>query len=67
MLATKFLHKPDRAAMAHLDELLDEALQQTFPASDPVAVAIELELSGPGTSPSAEDARRSGGGIRTAP
>jgi hypothetical protein len=31
MLATEFLHKPDRAALAHLDELLDEALEETFP------------------------------------
>lgn len=54
MLATKRLHKPTPAAMAHLDELLDEALQETFPASDPIAVAVELELSGLGASPSAE-------------
>jgi hypothetical protein len=26
---------------AHLDELLDEALKQTFPASDAVAIDIE--------------------------
>ena len=29
--------------MAHLDELLDEALKETFPASDPVAINVELE------------------------
>jgi hypothetical protein len=29
--------------MAHLDELLDEALKATFPASDPVAIDVELE------------------------
>jgi hypothetical protein len=29
------------ATRAHLDRLLDEALQQTFPASDPVAIAVE--------------------------
>jgi hypothetical protein len=28
-------------ALAHIDELLDEALKQTFPASDPVAINIE--------------------------
>jgi hypothetical protein len=27
--------------LAHIDELLDEALKQTFPASDPVAINIE--------------------------
>jgi hypothetical protein len=31
--------------MAHLDELLDEALKATFPASDPVAIDVELESS----------------------
>ena len=25
----------------HLDEMLDEALKLTFPASDPIAVAVE--------------------------
>ena len=29
--------------MAHLDELLDQALKDTFPASDPVAINVELE------------------------
>lgn len=43
MLTAKPLRKPDRVAMMHLDQLLDEALQETFPASDPIAVAIELE------------------------
>ena len=33
--------KPQRAPAAHIDELLDEALKQTFPASDPVAIDIE--------------------------
>ena len=37
-------HAPDDAAAtrdrykAHLDEKLDEALKETFPASDPIAV-----------------------------
>ena len=30
-------------ALAHLDGLLDEALEQTFPASDAVAIDIERE------------------------
>ncbi len=46
MLATKLLHKADRVARAHLDALLDEALEETFPASDPIAVTIELKLPG---------------------
>jgi hypothetical protein len=43
MLTTKRLQKPLSAAMAHLDELLDEALKETFPASDPVAINVEVE------------------------
>jgi hypothetical protein len=31
---------------AHIEELLDEALEQTFPASDPVAIAIEKADTG---------------------
>jgi hypothetical protein len=33
--------KPSPTTAAHLDQLLDEALRETFPASDPIAVAIE--------------------------
>ncbi len=33
--------KPSPTSSAHLDQLLDEALQETFPASDPIAVSIE--------------------------
>jgi phage terminase large subunit GpA-like protein len=29
---------------AHLDKMLDEALRETFPASDPVAITIETPL-----------------------
>ncbi len=50
MLATKRPHKPDQRALTHLDALLDEALQQTFPASDPIAVTIELQVSGLGAN-----------------
>lgn len=32
------------AGRAHLDELLDEALEQSFPASDPVAVDFRAPL-----------------------
>jgi hypothetical protein len=38
----KHPHNLSSAAMAHLNELLDEALKQTFPASDPIAINIEL-------------------------
>jgi hypothetical protein len=34
MPAEKKPHRASSAALAHLDELLDEALEQTFPASD---------------------------------
>ncbi len=36
------IRKPDRATVLHLDQLLDEALEETFPASDPVAVAVAV-------------------------
>jgi hypothetical protein len=34
--------EPDAAERQHLDELLDEGLKGTFPASDPVAVVQQL-------------------------
>jgi len=33
--------EPQTAPAAHIEELLDEALKQTFPASDPVAIDTE--------------------------
>jgi ketosteroid isomerase-like protein len=36
-------HTSSSGALAHLDGLLDEALEQTFPASDAVAIDIERE------------------------
>jgi hypothetical protein len=36
-------HTASSSALAHLDGLLDEALEQTFPASDAVAIDIERE------------------------
>ena len=36
-------HRLSSHALAHLDGLLDEALKQTFPASDAVAIDIERE------------------------
>jgi hypothetical protein len=38
----KKLQTAAAAAFAHIDQLLDEALEATFPASDPVAINIEL-------------------------
>ena len=43
ILTPKRPHQPVRATMAQLDELLDEALKETFPASDPVAINVDLE------------------------
>jgi hypothetical protein len=43
MSVTTPLQKLSLAARAHLSELLDEALEETFPASDPIAIAVELE------------------------
>ncbi len=51
MTATKRLQKNRPAADVHLNELLDEALQETFPASDPVAIDVELDLLKHGMSP----------------
>ena len=36
-------HRASSRALAHLDGLLDEALEQTFPASDAVAIDFEPE------------------------
>jgi hypothetical protein len=49
MLTTNRPRESRPATMAHLNELLDEALEETFPASDPIAIAVELEPeTGPG-------------------
>jgi hypothetical protein len=37
----KKLQTAAAAALAHIDQLLDEALKATFPAGDPVAISIE--------------------------
>ena len=36
-------HRASSSALAHLDWLLDQALEQTFPASDAVAIDFERE------------------------
>jgi hypothetical protein len=43
MLVEKKRLKASPAALAHIDDLLDEALNETFPASDPVAINIERD------------------------
>ena len=47
------LSKP---STTHIEELLDEALRQTFPASDPIAITIEQDvwIATPGTPAEAE-------------
>jgi hypothetical protein len=36
----------EQSRAAHLDQLLDDALQATFPASDPIALSFEqLDLA----------------------
>jgi hypothetical protein len=42
MLAPKNPQKALPAAIAHMNDLLDEALKQTFPASDPIAISVAL-------------------------
>lgn len=39
--AALHVHEPSAAERQHLDELLDEGLRETFPASDAVAVVLQ--------------------------
>ena len=45
MPATKPPLKYSSAAIEHLNELLDDALKTTFPASDPIAIYFELGMT----------------------
>ena len=45
MLSTHHRHKSASRAADHLNEMLDEALKATFPASDPVAISVEAEAA----------------------
>jgi hypothetical protein len=53
---SKSVSRISTPSTAHIEELLDEALRQTFPASDPIAIAIErntgqdVEVAKPGTA-----------------
>jgi hypothetical protein len=40
----------------HIEKLLDEALDETFPASDPVAINVPHEHVDPNTPPEADAA-----------
>jgi hypothetical protein len=46
MITPKNAQKSPSAEMAHINDMLDEALKGTFPASDPIAINIELESPG---------------------
>ena len=48
MITPKNAEKSPSAEVAHMNDLLDEALTETFPASDPIAINIELESPGDG-------------------
>jgi hypothetical protein len=45
MQSRRHPHGITEPATAHMDELLDEALKETFPASDPIAVDVKLPRS----------------------
>ena len=59
MLTPKNTQKRLPAAIAHLNELLDEALKETFPASDPIAISVELESPEHATAARPDSALRS--------
>jgi hypothetical protein len=41
VLSDKKSRSAATAALAHIDELLDDALKAAFPASDPAAISVE--------------------------
>jgi hypothetical protein len=45
MQSKRHPHEIIETATAHMDELLDEALKETFPASDPIAIDVKLPRS----------------------
>ena len=50
MITPKNPQKSPSAAIGHMNDLLDEALKGMFPASDPIAISVELESPGHGTA-----------------
>jgi len=62
-VVTGLPHEPLTADQwSHLDDLLDSALEASFPASDPIAIAVPpvSGLSTPSTAAQAADSRFSG-------
>ena len=57
MQATKRPRTSPEAAKTHLDQLLDEALTETFPASDPIAIDVEPQIARAGSSHNAPGSR----------
>jgi hypothetical protein len=62
-MRSKTTSRVSTPSTAHIDELLDEALRQTFPASDPIAIAIEQidtghDVTVAKASPAVEELRR---------
>jgi hypothetical protein len=55
-------HKSIAAAADHLNDLLDEALKETFPASDPVAITVDAEPALAAPAPPSPSAGAAGGG-----
>lgn len=51
MLTPKNPQKSASAEITHMNDLLDEALTETFPASDPIAIDVELESGERGMAP----------------
>jgi hypothetical protein len=43
MITPEHRQKSRSTEIAHMNDLLDEALKETFPASDPIAISFELE------------------------
>jgi hypothetical protein len=43
MITAKNTQKSPSAEITHMNDLLDEALTETFPASDPIAINVERE------------------------
>ncbi|MGB6540767.1 MAG: hypothetical protein WBF03_07810 [Xanthobacteraceae bacterium] len=63
MITAKNPQKSPSAEIAHMNDLLDEALKGTFPASDPIAINVELESRehGIATTPGVRAPLRSAG------